>query len=196
MLSIHINHYVDIGYWTPISMGSNKYQLSHLFYADDLTLICRIDKKSPTTMLQCLNYFYKLFGQLINLNKSKLIVSRNCPKHTSKELVKLFNINTSKSFGKYLGYPITNNKPKPSDYQFIIDNMTRKLASWKSNFLSMAGRVTLASSTLNSMPNHNMHYNFLPMKILNLIDKLQRNFIWGSTLTTKKNSSSSLGHSN
>lgn len=74
-------------------------------------------------------------------------------------MAKLFNISITKSFGKYLGFPITILKPKYSDYQFIIDNMTKKLASWKSNFLSMAGRTVLAISTLNTMENHIMQYN-------------------------------------
>lgn len=70
------------------------------------------------------------------LNKSKIIISKNFCNTTSKALAKLFNIKISKSFGKYLEFPITNTKPKPSDYQFILDNMTKRLASWKSNFLN------------------------------------------------------------
>lgn len=44
----------------------------------------------------------------------------------------------------------------------------------------------VANFTLNSMPNHILQYNYLPIKILNHIDKIQKNFIWDSTLTTRK----------
>lgn len=64
--------------------------------------------------------------------------------------------------------------------------MTRRLASWKSKFFNMTDRATLATSTLSSMSNHIMQYNYIPIKILKYIDKIQRNFIWGSTTTTKK----------
>lgn len=119
----------------------------------------KIDKKSPNTILHCLNSFCNLSGQNINFSKSKIIISKNCPKHTFKALAKLFNISISNSFGKYLGFSITNNKLKSADYQLILDNMTNRLASWKLNFFSMAGRTTLAFSALNSIPNHIMQYN-------------------------------------
>lgn len=64
--------------------------------------------------------------------------------------------------------------------------MTNRLTSWKSNFLNMAGKTTLASSTLNSIPNHIMQYNYLPIKIIKHIDKIQKIFIWGSTNISKR----------
>lgn len=47
MLSTQINYNVDIRTWTPIRMGKNQYFLSHIFYANDLTLMCKIDKNVP-----------------------------------------------------------------------------------------------------------------------------------------------------
>ncbi|OIS95811.1 putative ribonuclease h protein, partial [Nicotiana attenuata] len=87
---------------------------------------------------------------------------------------------------QYLGYPILNNHPTPKDYQYIIENMQRKLSSWKANFLNTTGRTTLVSSTLNAIPGHAMHYTLLPNKILKQIDRMQRNFISGSTSESKK----------
>lgn len=64
--------------------------------------------------------------------------------------------------------------------------MRSSLAIWKSSCLNIAGRTTLASSTLASIPSHVMQYTLLPRKILNSIDKIQRNFIWGTTEFKKK----------
>ncbi|OIT02668.1 putative ribonuclease h protein, partial [Nicotiana attenuata] len=50
----------------------------------------------------------------------------------------------------------------------------------------MAGRTVLAKSTLNSIPRHVMQYIFLPTKVTKQIDKLQRNFIWGTTPEKRK----------
>lgn len=47
-------------------------------------------------------------------------------------------------------------------------------------------RYILAKSTLNNIPNYPMHYILLPKEILNSIDKIQRDFIWGSTAQKKK----------
>lgn len=146
----------------------------------------RLIKKSPNSILNCLNSFCKLLGQNINLTKSKIIVSKNCPINTSKAWSKLFNIKISNSFGKYLDFPIINTKPRSSDYQFILDKMDNKMALWKSNFLSMAGRTTLAAASLNSIPNHVMKYSYLPTRIIKHIDKIQKNFICGFTINSKK----------
>lgn len=45
----------------------------------------------------------------------------------------------------------------------------------------MAWRIVLAKSRLNSIPSHVMQYIYLPTKVTNQIDKLQRNFIWATT---------------
>lgn len=64
--------------------------------------------------------------------------------------------------------------------------MHKKLSSWKENFLNIAGRTTLATSTLNAIPSHAMQYTLLPAKILKQINRIQRNFIWGTTNEYKK----------
>ncbi|XP_070010645.1 uncharacterized protein [Nicotiana sylvestris] len=103
------------------------------------------------------------------------------------DLEKAFDrLECSSNFGKYLGFPILSRHPKASDFQFFIDRMRSKLANWKISCLTMAGRSTLIFSTLSSIPNHVMQYIHLPVKILNHIDKIQRNFLWGTTTTKRK----------
>lgn len=50
----------------------------------------------------------------------------------------------------------------------------------------MVGRTTLAKAILGSIPNHIMQYIIIPRKIHNLIDRAQRNFIWGFTEEKKR----------
>lgn len=89
-------------------------------------------------------------------------------------------------FGKYLGFPMLNHKPKPKDFQFVIDQIRIRLSHWKSNFLNIAGRTTLVTSTLSAIPTHLMQYTMLPTKTLNQINKIQGDFIWGITNSGKK----------
>lgn len=46
-----------------------------------------------------------------------------------------------------------------------------KLNGWETKFLSIAGRTTLAKSSLSSIPNYVMQCISLPAKTLKLIDK-------------------------
>ncbi|CAN1163124.1 Putative ribonuclease H protein At1g65750 [Linum perenne] len=54
------------------------------------------------------------------------------------------------------------------------------MAGWKANNLSLAGRVALASSVLNSLPCYVIQTVVLPVSICDKIDRKIRNFIWGS----------------
>ena len=58
--------------------------------------------------------------------------------------------------------------------------MKNRLAGWKMNTLSKAGRLTLIKSNLSSIPNHAMTCFKFPKKITNTMDKYARDFFWGS----------------
>nr|XP_033516803.1 uncharacterized protein LOC117281097 [Nicotiana tomentosiformis] len=50
----------------------------------------------------------------------------------------------------------------------------------------MAGRTTLAKSSLGSILSHVMQYIKLPAQVCSKIDRIQRNFIWGTTPIKRK----------
>lgn len=50
----------------------------------------------------------------------------------------------------------------------------------------MSGRTVLAKATLSSNPSHIMQYIKLPTKITNSINKIQRDFIWGTIAEKRK----------
>ncbi|CAN1192184.1 Putative ribonuclease H protein At1g65750 [Linum perenne] len=64
--------------------------------------------------------------------------------------------------------------------------MDRKLDGWKRNTLSLAGRVTLATSVLNSIPSYAMQTALLPVSITKSIDAKICNFVWGNTVDKRK----------
>ncbi|CAN1157552.1 Putative ribonuclease H protein At1g65750 [Linum perenne] len=64
--------------------------------------------------------------------------------------------------------------------------MEKKLEGWKLKNLSLAGRVTLAGSVLNSIPSYAMQTALLPVSTTNAIDAKIRNFVWGDTIDKKK----------
>lgn len=119
-------------------------------------------------------------------SKSKVLFSRNCNSESQTGLTTILGIKTLNSFGKYLGFSIFHKKLILGDFQFILDNLNSKLVGWKSKFLNMAGRTTLAKSLMSSIPNHVMKFIYLPSKICHLIDKTQRNFIWGTTNSRRR----------
>lgn len=78
-------------------------------------------------------------------------------------------------------------RPTNKDFLPIIDNMINKMIGWRTNFLNMVGRTVLAKNIISSMPNHIMQYIKLPCRINEIINKIQREFIWGTTSRKEKN---------
>ncbi|KAF7150639.1 hypothetical protein RHSIM_Rhsim02G0197500 [Rhododendron simsii] len=52
--------------------------------------------------------------------------------------------------------PIHQSRPTKLSFQFVIEKIEAKLAGWKSKHLSLAGRVSLIKSVIETIPSHIM----------------------------------------
>lgn len=64
--------------------------------------------------------------------------------------------------------------------------MKKKLAGWKANLLSLAGHTMLIQASSAAIPSYVMQCNQIPSKILEGIDRVNRNFPYGSLETIRK----------
>ncbi|KAG5590747.1 hypothetical protein H5410_041261 [Solanum commersonii] len=60
----------------------------------------------------------------------------------------------------------------------IIENAESKLSRWKTQYLSLGGRVILINSFLDSLPTYVMSLFPIPPKVVKKLDKLGRTFLW------------------
>lgn len=180
-LSRNIEGEVILGRWNPLRISRNGPKLSHLFFADDLTLFATVDTKIWLTINTILQQFHSSSGQKVSLHKSRVIYSKNYPQNIRDLCSANLRISEPLSFGKYLGFPIFHQKPTNKDFQPIIDIMRKKLAGWKGKTLNMVGRLVLVKSSLEDIPSHIMSYSRLLARITKTIDKVSRDFLWGST---------------
>lgn len=79
----------------------------------------------------------------------------------------------------YLGLPIGSATNRMETWAPIIDRIERKLATWKSKTLSIAGRLTLIKASISSLPIYFMSLFPIPKGIIKKINALQRRFLWG-----------------
>lgn len=63
--------------------------------------------------------------------------------------------------------------------QFVVDKVRARFASWKTKFLSKAGKLYLISFTLFTISAYYMHAIVHPRSTLNNLDNVCDNFIWG-----------------
>lgn len=63
MLSRRINMAVDYTIWAPITISRRRAPLSHLFFIDDIILMCKATVKRCHTIIDILNAFNNAPGQ-------------------------------------------------------------------------------------------------------------------------------------
>ncbi|CAN1134502.1 Putative ribonuclease H protein At1g65750 [Linum perenne] len=181
-----INSAVSYDYWKPISLVQGGTPLSHCFFADDLVLFSEAYAGQARVVADILDRFCEASGQSVSRQKSRIYFSKNTPPRVATEVSEVLGIAATTDLGRYLGVPILHGKVFKHTYDFLLDRLDSRLAGWKAENLSLAGRVTLASSVLNSLPCYVMQTAFLPVSLCDKIDQKVRNFIWGSSNGVRK----------
>jgi hypothetical protein len=86
----------------------------------------------------------------------------------------------------YLGVPIFKGKPKACYLQPFADKIKNKLSAWKASLLTIAGRVQLVRSVIQSMLIYSISLYSWPISLLKDIEKAIRNFIWSGDIDKRK----------
>jgi hypothetical protein len=172
---------VDEGKWKGIKAGRNGPTVSHLMFADDLLLFGEANENQMRCVIETLQQFCDMSGQQVSHEKTSILFSRNVERGTRNNLLRISGFKETTEFGNYLGVPLTGRATKRSDFQYILDQVTAKLSTWKAKQLSFAGRVTLAKSVIEAVPIYPMMSTKIPKSCLEDIQKMQRQFIWGDT---------------
>ena len=94
------------GFIQGINLQRGKMPISHLFFANDILLFMKLNKKTLEQLKEVLESFCKMSGQKINDSKSIMTVSPNCNSEEREDLQHKFKIQIKDKIGKYLGIPI------------------------------------------------------------------------------------------
>jgi len=79
---------------------------------------------------------------------------------------------------KYLGMPLGAKNKELEVWSEVLERSERKLTRWKSQYLSLGGRVTLIKSVLDAFPTYMLSLFPLPKSIGKKLNKLRRVFLW------------------
>jgi ribonuclease HI len=98
----------------------------------------------------------------------------------------ILGVSSTPNLDKYLGFPLRPNGRSTRDFDFVVEKVQAKLTSWKAKLLSPTGRMILVQSVTSAIPAYYMQNVALPIRICSNLDKLNKDFLWGSTADRKK----------
>lgn len=147
-------------------------------YADDTALIAHADLTTLVSLKIVLRLFTKVSGLRINFEKSSFFPINLNPTKTRTAALILGCTRTDMLI-TYLGMPLTIKKPGRHDFQPLIQRIEMRLEGWKAKIISKGGRLQLVNSVLTTIPIYHMACFAFPTWLLNRIEQLCRNFLWG-----------------
>ena len=108
--------------WKPVKVSQGGLAFSHLFFADDLVLFAKADRKNCLVVKEVLDAFCSLSRQKVSQDKSRVYFSPNVALDERADLCDVLGFRSTPTLGKYLGFPIKHNAT-PQDFGFIIDRV-------------------------------------------------------------------------
>ena len=86
----------------------------------------------------------------------------------------------------YLGLPLEAKHKALGVWDSIEERYRKRLAAWKTQYISKGGRITLIRSTLSSLPIYYLSLFRMPQKVCARLERIQRQFLWGGSAPEKK----------
>ncbi|XP_058762490.1 uncharacterized protein LOC131635874 [Vicia villosa] len=150
---------------------------SLLQFADD-TIIVGDGSWSNLWKIKALVRGFKMASGLrINFTKSK-IYGVGCESFILEAAAAFLGCKTSIFPFKFLGFLVGGNHRRTRFWRSVLEKMKDKLGSWRGMLLSIGGRVTLLNNVLSNLPSFSLSFYKAPIKVINEIRKIQRQFLW------------------
>ncbi|WMV49679.1 hypothetical protein MTR67_043064 [Solanum verrucosum] len=151
-------------------------EITHLFYADDALIFCEAEETQTRHLRTILTIFEGISGLHVNWLKSHLFPINNVD--NMSRLAETLGCQVDALPTKYLGLPLGAKNKELEVWNVVLERCERKLAKWKSQYLSLGGRVTLIKSVLDGLPTYMMSLFPIPKNIEKKINRLRRTFLW------------------
>ncbi|XP_075673848.1 uncharacterized protein LOC142643189 [Castanea sativa] len=172
--------------WQPVKASQNGPTFSHLLFADDLVFFARVDYINYSVIRDVLDDFCSISRQTVSEAKSRVCFSPNVDRDTRESLCDILGFASTPNLGKYPRIPIKQLDSSSQDFNSIFDRVKNKLAGWKANMLSLAGQSMLIQASLATIPAYVIQCTYFPGRILEGIDRVNHNFLWGTSDSVKK----------
>ncbi|XXG72211.1 hypothetical protein AAC387_Pa07g1359 [Persea americana] len=167
----------ELGIISGFEIGHNGETITHLQFANDTILFTSSNREEVLALRRILCCFQLVSRLKVNISTS-LLVGIGCSKESTKELADIIGCKAGRLPILYLGLPIGAKQRSKLVWDPVIANFERKLSSWKKQYLSLGGRITLINSCLSNLPVYYMSLFRMPKMVIERLDCLRRDFLW------------------
>lgn len=136
-------------------------------------------RRSVRGFLSFLDRYELASGQKISKPKSSFYVSAKCPAPLPRWISSTSGFASGSLPFKYLGSLL--DKGRRPYYQHVVDKVSAKLLGWKGKLLSAGGRLILTKHVLQSKPLFLFAALPPPKSVLQQLEHLFAQFLWGSS---------------
>ncbi|XP_077215481.1 uncharacterized protein LOC143850040 [Tasmannia lanceolata] len=159
------------GNFTGLKTSRNSLAICHIQFADDPLVLIEEDGELVIDLKRVFLWFEICSGLKINFSKSALagvnedldVVKKHADKIGCCDKVLPMT---------YLGLPLGYGVPSKAQWDPVVERIERKLATWKTKYISFEGRITLIKAGLSNTPVYFMSLYKIPVKIAQRIEKL------------------------
>ncbi|XP_057809152.1 uncharacterized protein LOC131023626 [Salvia miltiorrhiza] len=189
VLSSMLSDAADRGFIARMRMSRSLLFPSHLLYADDVLLFCKATWRSCRMIESILHIYALVSGQFCNKAKSKVFFGKGVSVQLRRRLQRDLGFSTGSLPFIYLGVPIFAGRASAARLISTRDRIIAHFPRWQGMQLSMAGRLCLVTSVIQSAAVHSMLIYRWPTKLLHDLDRACRSFIWTGCTTSRPKSS-------
>ena len=172
-LSCLLHSVVSLNLFKDIKVGSDDVMVSHLQFVNDTLIFYESIMEQILNVKRVLRCFQIMSGLNINFFKS-CIFGINMENHTVREWADKICCKVNVLPSSYLGLPLGAKANSIKMWGPIVEKVESRLAGWKSNLLSMGGRLTMIKSVLACLPVYFMSLFQIPALIKAKLEKIQR----------------------
>lgn len=165
--------------YTPVKVCRRAPGISHLLFADDTLLFFKADEQQAREVKAIIAVYESATGQLINPTKCSIMFGKSCPQNQQESVRDSLQVQLSTFEEKYLGLPTPEGRMSKGKCQNLQARLTKRIIAW-GDTLSLAGKETMIKAVAQAIPTYMMGVFKLPMSVCDDLNRMVRNFWWGS----------------
>ncbi|WMV26358.1 hypothetical protein MTR67_019743 [Solanum verrucosum] len=156
--------------------GGDSLELTHLQCADDTLIFCDDEEQQLKYVRVILILFEGMTGLHINWRKSLVYPISTVTNMNYLAAILGGEIDTLPT--TYLSMLLGGKFNSVEIWNGMLEKCEKKLARWKTQYLSFGGRLTLINSVLDVLPTYMMTLFPIPAGVIRRLDSIRRKFLW------------------